>query len=320
MDSTHNQITVRQLVRMPDGAVRTVDAGQALPEGSTRWIDIRCQAPSQLADALSALGYPGSVIGEMAVEKDWYRRRIRLGQMIFAIAAPTRAEKGPVYTPIRVYVTQGEILTVRRAAGDIINHAQADWKNAAGGDARCGAASLLDAVLDAYDPITDGLNERVDALEEQVVSGTVNIRPESFLRLKRRLLILRRHVAWLREMANLLTRDGGAAPGTVERQQMDAVFEHAMRLVDALDMLREVMTGVIDVHMSQVSNRLNINMRVLTVISTVLMTMSLVAAIYGMNFARMPELHWPWGYPAALLVMGALAWIEVAIFRRKGWL
>ncbi len=320
MEPPRNHVTVRQLIRMPDGTIRTTDLQQPLPEGSTRWIDVRCQDPSQVADALSALGYPATVIGEMGVEKDWYRRRIRLGQLIFAIAAPTRAEKGPVYTPIRVYVAQGEILTVRKAAGDIINHAQADWKSAPGGDARCAAACLLDAVLDAYDPITDGLNDRVDALEEQVVSGTVNIRPESFLRLKRRLLILRRHVAWLREMANLLTRDGGAAPGSIERQQMDAVFEHAMRLVEALDMLREVMTGVIDVHMSQVSNRLNINMRVLTVISTVLMTMSLVAAIYGMNFAHMPELRWPWGYPAALLAMIILGCIEIAIFRRKGWL
>ncbi|MEJ5171864.1 MAG: CorA family divalent cation transporter, partial [Fimbriimonadales bacterium] len=92
-----------------------------------------------------------------------------------------------------------------------------------------------------------------------------------------------------------------------------------LRITEMLDVNRDLLSGILDAHLSIVSNSLNNTMRVLTVMATFLMTAGLVSGIYGMNFEYMPELKWPWGYPMALLTMACLVALEWRYFRRKGW-
>ena len=97
-------------------------------------------------------------------------------------------------------------------------------------------------------------------------------------------------------------------------------MNHVLRTVDAIDLHRDMLASILDVHLSVQSNKLNTVMKVLTIASVILMVNSLIAGIYGMNFAHMPELPWTYGYPFALGLMITASTVVLLYFRRKGWL
>lgn len=179
--------------------------------------------------------------------------------------------------------------------------------------------SLIDEVVDGYFPAVDTLGDLIDELENDVYRGhRVDI--GDALALKRRLLEMRRQLAPLRDILNgLLRRDVGFIDAE-DRMYFQDVYDHALRIVEDVDMERDILSSVLDAQVSVTSNNLNEVMRTLTVISTVLMTGAFVAGIYGMNFDRMPELHWAWGYPFSIFLMVVFGALEVWFFRRKGWI
>jgi len=178
---------------------------------------------------------------------------------------------------------------------------------------------VLDRAVDGYYPVTDDVEDAVDDLENRVLSAEP-IKVAEALALKRELLEIRRRIAPLRDIVNELLRQGpGLVPPAVLPYLQD-VYDHSLRVLERVDLNRDLIATVVDAHLNMTSNALNQTMRTLTVISTSLMTSSLVAGIYGMNFQFMPELRQPWGYPFAILLMVGLTSLEVWYFRRRGWL
>jgi len=97
------------------------------------------------------------------------------------------------------------------------------------------------------------------------------------------------------------------------------VYDHLIQLIDNTETYRDMLSGMLDIYLSSVSNRMNEVMKVLTVISTIFMPLTFVAGVYGMNFRYMPEITARWGYPAALVLMALIAGTMIMYFRRKGW-
>ncbi len=179
---------------------------------------------------------------------------------------------------------------------------------------------LLDAIVDEYFPLGDTLEEKVDELEDAIFAGDGRVQVADILGVKRRLLELRQHITPLRDILNaLLRRDVELIPDEVVPYLQD-VYDHTLRITELVDVNRDIIAGVLDAHLSVVSNRLNEVMRILTVISTILMSAALIAGIYGMNFTHMPELQWRAGYPFAGALMVLTGIVEWYIFRRKGWI
>lgn len=179
---------------------------------------------------------------------------------------------------------------------------------------------LLDAIVDDYFPVSDLLQEAVDALEEQLFDKEQQGLATQILAAKRRWLVFRQHITPLRDILNALLRRGTPVLSAEILPYLQDVYDHTLRLTEIADLSRDVLAGVLDAHLSIISNRLNDIMRVLTVIATLLMSMGFIASIYGMNFAFMPELRWQWGYPFALGLMTLVALLELLFFRRKGWI
>jgi magnesium transporter len=98
------------------------------------------------------------------------------------------------------------------------------------------------------------------------------------------------------------------------------VYDHTVQVIDNVETFRDMLSGMLDIYLSSVSNRLNAVMKVLTIIATVFMPLTFIAGIYGMNFRYMPELEWHWGYPAVLLVMLGIGGVMLIYFRKKRWL
>lgn len=179
--------------------------------------------------------------------------------------------------------------------------------------------SLLDEVVDAVFPVLDAAQERVDDLGSQIIAGGT-VQQSSVLQELRILIQLRHQVAPMRDQLNsLLRRDQGCIPDEV-RDDFADVYAHTHRILESVELILPFLSTLIETQLNSASLKLNEIMKVLTVSSIVLMSVTLIASIYGMNFKNMPELNHPWGYPIALLSMLLLAGGLILTFRRRGWL
>jgi magnesium transporter len=180
--------------------------------------------------------------------------------------------------------------------------------------------TLLDAAVDSYFPVLDAISERIDTLEDQVLEGTADREGlREILFLKHRLLELRRVLGPMRDTANgLLRRDIDVVTPEMVPYYQD-LYDHLVRVLDQLDLYRDLLAAVLDARLSVVSNSLNAIMKRLTAITVLIMVPTLIAGIYGMNFRAMPEIDWALGYPFALGLMLACAAIAGLFFWRRGW-
>jgi magnesium transporter len=187
------------------------------------------------------------------------------------------------------------------------------------------AYALLDAVIDGFYPVLETLGERLDDLEEAAAEAPRGM-SRSIHDAKRDLLAVRRAVWPQRDLLNTLLRDESPHLGHETRVYLRDTYDHTVELVDLVETFRELASGLMDLYLSGVSNRMNEIMKVLTVISTIFLPLTFIAGVYGMNFKteasrwNMPELSFRYGYPFALGLMAASALGLVWYYRRKGWI
>ena len=187
------------------------------------------------------------------------------------------------------------------------------------------AYTLIDAVTDSYFPILEDYGERVERTEEALTTDEDGDLVPEIHRLKRDFLNIRRAVWPLRDMVNSLIRDDISFVEDETKIYLRDCYDHSIQLMDMIETDREVVSGLIELHLSTVSNRLNEVMKMLTIIATIFIPLSFVVGLYGMNFDRqspwnMPELGWHFGYPYALGLMAAIAIGLLIYFRRRGWI
>jgi magnesium transporter len=248
----------------------------------------------------------------------------RHDDVLFLTAHAVQQQKGEeVYTEIGFFLGQHFLVTVHTEAVPLIEYWFQRWTtqpNKVGKTSAHLLHLLLDAIVDEYFPLGDTLEEKSDELEDAIFAGSRDVQVGDILQVKRRLLEMRQHITPLRDILNaLLRRDMELIPDEVVPYLQD-VYDHTLRIAELADLNRDILAGVLDAYLSVVSNRLNEVMRILTVISTVLMSAALIAGIYGMNFVHMPELRWKAGYPLAAAMMVVVGVVEWYIFKRKGWI
>lgn len=187
-----------------------------------------------------------------------------------------------------------------------------------------GAAQLLwsicDEMMDHYFPVVDQIGEEVEKLEEKVVEDPEKEQLELLLVMRRQLSTLRRTMLPHRQVFQHLASSRAAVLGDAGALNFRDTLDNVLRLIDAIDQQRDLLTNVKDTYLSVVAQRTNDIMRVLTIFSAIVLPLSLIAGIYGMNFDWMPELRERWGYPATLGTMAVVAAGMLVWFRRKRWL
>jgi len=182
------------------------------------------------------------------------------------------------------------------------------------------AYSLIDAIVDNYFMVLEKLGEAIEEIEDKLV---VNPRSETLQiihDLKRETVFLRKSVWPLREVVSRLERSESPLISKSTFVYLRDVYDHTIQVMDSVDTFRDMLSGMLDIYLSSVSNRMNEVMKVLTVIATIFIPLTFIAGIYGMNFKVMPELEQPWGYPAVLMLMLTIAFVMLVYFRRKKWL
>lgn len=179
------------------------------------------------------------------------------------------------------------------------------------------AYSLLDTLVDRYFALVEEFSDRAEDVEEVILD---KLRPgliQDIHWIKRQVTALRRSIWPLREVLNTLQRSHGDFFRPETQLYLRDVYDHTVHLLESLEDLRDLLTGLLDIYLSTVSNRMNREIRALTVVATVFMPAGLIAGIFGMNFHHMPWLDEPHGFALSLALMGTIASVMLGIFLRR---
>jgi len=216
------------------------------------------------------------------------------------------------------------VISFQERIGDVFEHVRDRIRNAKGRIRKMGADylayTLLDATVDNYFVILERLGEKIESMEEEVVSDPTEKTIRQIHSLKREMISLRKSVWPLRELIGGLQKSESSLIKETTDVYLRDVYDHTIQIIDTIESFRDMVSGMLDIYLSSISNKMNAVMKVLTIIATLFIPLTFVAGIYGMNFKYMPELEWRWGYAAALLVMLVIAAIMLIYFRRKKWL
>lgn len=288
------------------------------------WLDV-IGPDAQEGEFLRGLG-----IHHLAVE-DCLRGRQRpkvdrFGSHLLLVtyAAHINPERNRVaFTELHLVVGNGFVVTVRDHSIPEVRAVLARWRAAPHlfGEVGHLVHALVDNVVDNYFPILEHFGERVAHLETTIFEGEHSqAAMQDILALRRELVLFRRVVGPERDMlGDVLRRDLPFLNPDLVPYFMD-VRDHAMRIAEELDVLRELLAATFEGQLSLASNQLNVTVRMMTSWSIILMTMAVVAGVYGMNFRHMPELTWRYGYLFALAIMLGAGGALFTFFKRKDWI
>jgi len=209
--------------------------------------------------------------------------------------------EGDVFNPIRERIRSGKG-RIRKMGADYLTYA------------------LIDTIVDSYFIILEKLEEKIESMEEELVTNPTPETLQAIHHLKREMIFLRKSVWPLREVVSLLERGESVLIHESTRIYLRDVYDHTIQVIDTIETSRDMLSGMLDIYLASISNRMNQVMKVLTIIATLFIPLTFIVGIYGMNFGYMPELESPWGYPVVLLVMAGIGILMLVYFKRKKWL
>jgi len=182
------------------------------------------------------------------------------------------------------------------------------------------AYALIDGIVDNYFVVMEKLEERVEELEEELVVNPSQQSLHRISRLKKDMIFLRKSVWPLREVINSLEHSESPLIKETTTIYLRDVYDHTIQVIDTLETLRDMVSGMLDIYLSGLSYRMNEIMKVLTLIATIFIPLTFVAGVYGMNFRYMPELGWEYGYFTVWGVMIAMVVLMLIYFRKRQWI
>ncbi|MDD2389176.1 MAG: magnesium/cobalt transporter CorA [Desulfobacterales bacterium] len=182
------------------------------------------------------------------------------------------------------------------------------------------AYCLIDAVVDQYFTILEVIGEKIECLEEEIIFAPAAGTIENIHELKREMIFMRKQIWPMREMVNNLARADTDLVDDTTHVYLRDVYDHTIQIIDTIESYRDILSGMLDIYLSTLSNKMNEVMKVLTIIATIFIPITFVAGVYGMNFKYMPELEWRWGYLSVWLVMSAIILVMLLFFKKKTWL
>ncbi|MDD5584294.1 MAG: magnesium/cobalt transporter CorA [Candidatus Omnitrophica bacterium] len=216
------------------------------------------------------------------------------------------------------------VISFQQTIGDVFDRIRERLKNGKGRIRKMGADylayALVDAIVDNYFDILDQFGERIEFLEEETISGPDTAILKEIYHLKREMIFLRQSIWPLRDLLRGLERSESHLIKDVTRIYFRDIQDHVIHIIDSMDIFREMLTGLVEIYLSSLSNRLNEVMKVLTVIATIFMPLTFITGIFGMNFIHIPGLAEHWGFPAALAIMLAVGIYMLFYFRKRSWL
>ena len=233
-------------------------------------------------------------------------------------------EKNIGVEQVSMLLGKGLIITFQESPGDVFEALRERIRQGKGRirkqKADYLAYALIDAIVDNYFAILERVGEELEELEELVLKSSDKETVSRIHAIKRQMLLIRR-AAWpMRELVNNFEKSESVWLEKSTRIFLRDVYDHTIQIIDSVEVSREIIAGLLDMHLSSLSNKTNEVMKVLTIMATIFIPLTFIAGVYGMNFEYMPELAWKWGYPGIMIFMFVAAMGMLWFFRRKKWL
>lgn len=225
---------------------------------------------------------------------------------------------------VSIILGQNYVISFQEAEGDTFNAVRERLGTAKGRirslDASYLTYALMDSIVDNYFLVLERVSEIIEVLEDKLILNPVSEILEEIHDLKKEIIYFRKSVWPLREVISGLERSESPLIADTTHVYLKDIYDHTVRIVESIETYRDIITGVMDLYLSSVSNKMNEVMKTLTIIATIFIPLTFVAGIYGMNFEYMPELRWRWGYPAIWIVIISISTAMFIYFRNKKWL
>ena len=216
------------------------------------------------------------------------------------------------------------VISFQESIGDVFDSIRERIRNSKGRIRSRGTDyliyALLDAIVDNYFIILEKIGENVESMEEDLISNPTPSTLQDIYNLKREMIYLRKSVWPLREVISGLQREESALIQESTDIYLRDLYDHTIQVIDTVETFRDMVSGMLDMYMSSVSNKMNEVMKVLTIFAAIFIPLTFVAGIYGMNFDIMPELHWQWGYLMVWIIIICVTLSMLIYFKRKKWL
>jgi magnesium transporter len=294
--------------------------------GTVLWIDVDEQTPALEKFFQEQFGIHSLVVEDIFSERLTPKVEEH-GNHLYIVMHGVRSNGDqhgmPTTTELDVLLSERWLLTHHSAPSSSVNAVAEELRRSprllSRGPAFV-AHAIIDHLTDQYLPLVDGYQEQIDDIERRVIEKPEPAHLGQMFAMKRSLQRLRRISAYQRDILLRLSRQEFELIPAAALPFFRDVYDHFVRIADLADSYRELVTAALEIYMSVVANRTNDIMKVLTLISTIMLPLTFIAGVYGMNFHHMPELDWLYGYPVALLLMATIALTMVLYFRRRGWL
>jgi magnesium transporter len=233
-------------------------------------------------------------------------------------------EKRIVSEQVSLVLGPNYILSFQEHEGDVFGAVRERVRRGKGRIRKSGADylayALLDAVVDNYFVVLEKFGDHIESLEELLLGNPTLELLQNIHQIKREMILMRRSVWPLREVAGGIGRDETPLVHDSTRIFYRDVYDHTIQVADAVESYRDMLTGLQDLYLSSISNKMNDIMKVLTIIATIFVPLTFVAGIYGMNFEFMPELGWKWSYLIFWIVILGIGGAMIGYFRSRKWL
>lgn len=245
---------------------------------------------------------------------------------IFAVMKViTHNEEGDlIIEQLSLFLGENYVITFQESEGDIFDPIRERIEKSKGRIRKCGPDyliyAIMDIVIDYYFLILEKVGETVEFLEDNVIENPDESTVQNIQQMKRKLIFMRKSIWPLRELISTLVREETKLIKDSTMPYLRDLYDHTIQVVDSVETFRDIVSGILDVYLSSVSNKMNEVMKVLTIIATIFIPLTFIAGIYGMNFEFMPELKFHWAYPTLWLVMVVVFFSMLIYFRRKKWL
>ena len=216
------------------------------------------------------------------------------------------------------------VITFQEREGDVFNTVRERIKKGKSRIRKLGSDyltyALVDAIVDNYYIILEEFAEEIEDTETELAQNPTRETLQTIRTMKREMVFLRKSVWPLRELVSSLERGGATLIHESTGIYLRDVYDHTIEIIDTVESFRDMISGMLDIYLSSISNRMNEVMKVLTIFAAIFIPLTFLAGIYGMNFEYMPELKWHWGYFGILIVMASVASVMLVYFKRKRWL
>ncbi len=216
------------------------------------------------------------------------------------------------------------VISFQERPGDVFNAVRERIQKGKGRIRKLGADylaySLLDTIVDNYFIIMEKFGDMIEDTEAELATNPTPQTLQAIRTMKKEMVFLRKSVWPLRELVSSLER--GESPLIHESTgvYLRDVYDHTIQVIDTVESFRDMISGMLDIYLSSISNRMNEVMKVLTIFAAIFIPLTFIVGIYGMNFEYMPELRWHWGYFGILIIMTSVVSIMLFYFKRKKWL